>query len=388
MKRERVFNCFYIICISLILFLQSNCTNIKPDSKNIKLYIYENNNMQTKLKAELFIKQKPALILDEEAVHKVQLIQRKIDSFAIEIELSEQMSNELERITSVNVGKRLVFMSNAQLLFAPLILEAIKQGRIVVELSSIKKAEAENIAGYFSSSFEFIDNQPYSNYKLGPDLKKAYELRNKGEYDRAIKAFEQILKQNQKQNTKIGLYNEIALSYRLKSDESNAAETYRKLLSEPVNIDLNNYMIIAQAYFYLSQFEKKQQNTNISKNYFDKGIATLEYIIKKFPTTNSAEWASLTIGTYELLSGNIKEAQKRAIMAKRGDFNFKGQGYLLLGLCYEYQKEFGKAKKEYRHLIKNLPDSAESKIAQEFIKNLDNNKTNIEDFLNTLSLSI
>ena len=68
-------------------------------------------------------------------------------------------------------------------------------------------------------------------------------------------------------------------------------------------------MVIEQAYFYLSEFEKRQHNLNISNDYYNKSIATLEYIIKNFPVTKSAEWASLTIGTYELLRGNIKEAQ-------------------------------------------------------------------------------
>jgi tetratricopeptide (TPR) repeat protein len=382
MKKVRLISYFYIICFLLILFSQGNCNN--TTSNNIKLYIYENNNIQ-KLNSKLFITQKPVLVLDEKAIHKVQLIQRKKDSFAIEIELSKKIHNELEKITSVNIGKRLVFMSNTQLLFAPLILEAIQQGKIVIELPSMRKTDAEKIARYFSSSFEFISNELYISYKLNPDFKKAYEFRNRGEHDRAIEVFKQILKQKDKKSTKISLYNEIALSYRLKGDKYGAAKTYKQLINEPVNINLNNYMMIAQAYFYLSQFEKEQGNIDISKNYFNKGIAILEYIVKNFPTTKSAEWASLTIGTYELLRGNIIEAQNRAIIAKQGDF--KAQGYLLFGLCYEYQKEFEKARKEYKRLIKDLPNSDESKIAQEFIRNLDNNKTNIEEFLKTLSLS-
>ena len=183
-----------------------------------------------------------------------------------------------------------------------------------------------------------------------------------------------------RQNTKILLYNEIGLSHRLKGDELSAAETYKKLIREPVNIDLDNYKAVTQAHFYLWQFEKKQQNMDLSEDYFNKGIATLEYVIKSFPTVRSAEWASLTIGTYVLMRGNIQEAEKRAIMAKQGDF--KGQGYLLLGLSYEYEGKLGKAKEEYESLIKDYPDVEESKMAQDFIKNLDNNKTNIEEILN------
>lgn len=383
MKRTRVFSHFSIICIvSLILLVQVGCTITTPTFKNVTLYINETDDKQTKLDIELFIKQKPDLILDSDAVRKVRLIQRSEDEFALEIQLSELAIKEMKRITSVNIGKRLVFVSDSRMLFAPLIFEAIQQEKVVIDLPSIKKADAEKLAEYFSSSVEFLDNRPYRNDELDPDLKKAYDLRYKGEYDRAIKAFKQLLNQGMEYNKKVALYNEIALSFRLKSDESSAAETYKKLLSEPVNIDLYNYEIIAQAYFYLFQFEKMQHNIKVSEDYFDKGIATLDYIIKNFPVTKAAEWASLTIGTYELLRGNIKEAEKRAVMAKHGDF--KGQGYLLLGLCYEYQKKFGEAKEEYKRLIKNLPDAEESRIAQDFIKNLDRSETNIEGFLNAL----
>jgi len=341
--------------------------------------------MQIKLNAELFIKQKPALVLDKKAIHKVKLIQGREDNFAIEIELFKHLSNKLERITSENIGKRLVFISNDQILFAPLILETIKQKRIVIDLPPMRKTNAESIALHFSDSFEFFDDRAHKDEELDPDLKKAYELIDKGKYDKAIEALEQLLKLTKKSYTKIFIYNQLALCYRLKGDEPRSAETYRKLISEPVSIDVDNYMLIAQAYFYLSQLERRQQGINISQNYFDKGIATLKYIIKNFPTSRSAEWANLTIGIYELSRGNVKEAQKRAIMAKQGDI--KGQGYLLLGLSYEYQKKFEEAKEEYKHLIENLPEAEESKIALEFIKKINNNKTNIEEFLKTLSLS-
>lgn len=383
MKRVRVFNYFITICIvSLILLVQASCTITMPTLKNITLYIYETDDKQMKLDIESFIKQKPDLILDRDAIRKVGLIQRSEDEFVLEIHLSELVSKEMKRITSANIGKRLVFVSDHQILFAPLIFEAIQQEKVVVELPSTKKASAEKLAEYFSTSFEFLDNRPHNNNKLDSELRKAYEHRDKGKYDEAIKAFEQLLMQEMEYNAKTALYNEIALSYRLKSDESSAAEAYRRLLSKPVNIDLNNYKVIAQAYFYLFQLEKGQHNIKVAEDYFDKGIATLDYIIKNFPVTKAAEWASIGIGTYELLRGNIKEAEKRAVMAKHGDF--KGQGHLLLGLCYEYQKRFKEAKEEYKRLIKNFPDAEESKIAHDFIRNLDRNETNIEGFLNAL----
>ena len=275
-------------------------------------------------------------------------------------------------------------MSNAKILFAPIILEGIEQGKIVAELPAMKRIDAENVARHFRKDFEFTASQIYANQELSLDLQKAYAFRDKGEYKKAIEAFERLLKQNQSYNEKIALYNEIALCYRLKGDKHGAAEIYKKVVRDPVNIDLDNYMVIEQAYFYLSEFEKRQHNLNISNDYYNKSIATLEYIIKNFPVTKSAEWASLTIGTYELLRGNIKEAQKRAVIGKRGDY--KGQAYLLLGLCYEYQKKFEEAKKEYKSLIKNFPDVEESKVAHEFIENLDNNKTNIEEFFKMLNL--
>ena len=199
----------YLPFYFFLLILFSQCSgNATPAPSNISLYIYESNNRRTEPDVGLFIKQKPALIMDEESVQKVKLIQTRGDEFAIEIQLSEHVNGEMERITSANIGKRLVFMSDNRILFALLILQAVSQGRIVIELPSMKKADAENIARSFSSSFDFFDNQPYRKERVDPDLKKAYQLRDKGEYDKAIQLFEQVLKEKQRQNTKILLYNE------------------------------------------------------------------------------------------------------------------------------------------------------------------------------------
>ena len=368
----------------LIFFSQDTWSNAIPARTNISVYVFEGNNKRAESDATLFIKQKPALIMNEESIHEVNLIRRGRGEFGIEIELSPHVSGEIERITSTSIGKNLVFISDNRILFMPLILGPVQQGRLIIELPSMKKAEAENIARYFSSSFDFFDNHTCRKERLDPDLKEAYDLRDKCEYDKAIQLFEGVLKQKQDQNTKIVFLNEIAICQRLKGDRLSAAETYKKLIRERVDIDLNNYKVVVQAYFYLWRFEKEQQNIHLSENYFGKGIATLEYLIKCFPTVRSAESASLAIGTYELMRGNIKEAQKRAIIAKGGDF--KGQGYLLLGLCYEYQKKLQKAKKEYESLINDCPNIAETRIAQDLIKRLDNGKTNIDKILQSFSL--
>jgi tetratricopeptide (TPR) repeat protein len=375
-----------LVCLSAIfsslLIVQSCHTGAIPTPKTIKLYIYENDNKQIELNGQLLVEREPTFVLNRESIHKARLIQRGVGRFTLEIEVSEDVSSEIQRITSANIGKRLIFFADTRVLSAPLIFDAIRQGRFVIELSPLTKAEAENIAGYFASPVEFLDTRPFRDQEFDPTLKKAYELREKGEHDKAIEAFEQVIKHTPNYDTKFAIYNEIALCYRLKRDEESAAKTYRKLVSDPVRIDLNNYMIIAQSYFYLSQFETRRQKIIISEDLFNKGIATLEYIIKNFPTTRSADWASLTIGTYELSRGNIKEAQKRAILAIQGDFG--GQGYLLLGLCYEYQRKFGEAREEYQRLVENLPDAEETRVAHEFIKNLDANKPNIEKMLSIL----
>lgn len=376
MKKKQIFRRFRIISsVFWILLSQVSCNT--PNS-HISLYIFESNG-EGEPDINLLIKAKPDLILEKDDIRKVKLIQNSTDHFTIEVTLSEDVSNEIKEITSSNIGKRAVFISGSQMLFAPLILQSIEEGKIVVEVSPMKRAEAKNIASHFMKSFEFLDNQILDK-GLDSKLKMARELCEKQEYDKAFEIYEQLLKEKNKQpNTRTTLYNDIALCYRLKGDRYGAAETYKKLIDESVRIDLDNYVVISQAYVYLSQFEKRRNNIEGSKNYFDKGVEVLEYITKNFPMTQSAEWANLTICTYELYRGNIKEAQKRVLLAKRG--NLGAQGYLLLGLTYEYENKLKEAREEYESLIKKFPGSLESQQASELITNLDNGKGNLKGLL-------
>ncbi len=375
----RYLKSFYVmVTFSLALLAQDSC--IAAPSK-VSLYLLDGAG-PAKPDARLLLKERPAFILDPGEILAVRLIQHDSERFSIEVRLAENVIADLARITSANVGKRLIFISNSRILFSPLILGPIPGGNIVVELVSIKKKDAEDVAGHFGSTFEFYDHRTSRNEEHDVELKRAYEFMDSGDCDRAIEVFDQIVTQSKDHAKRIAIYNEIGICYRLKSDKSAAADTYRKLVSEPVSIDLDNYMIIAQAYLYLSQFEKAGGKGSKSHDYLDKGISTLEYVVKNFPATRSAEWANLTIGTYELLRGNIGEARKLATMVKRGDF--KAQGYLLVGLSYEYEKKYQIAREEYKSLVAEFPDAEESKIARDFIKKLDSNKANVDEFLSAL----
>jgi len=379
MKEQQILRHFSIITgIFLMLLSQVNC-NISDS--NISLYFFE-SNQKLEPDIKMFINTEPDLVLGKDDIRNVRLTQNSEDHFTIEVTLSENIGDEINEITSSNIGKRAVFISGTQILFAPLILESTKEDRIVVEMSPIKREEAKNIAGQFMRSFEFVDNRILDK-ELDFEVKKLHELCTREGYDKAAEKFEKFLKENNQQpNTRITLYNEIAVCYRLKGDRYSVAEAYKKLINERVSIDLDNYMAISQAYFYLSQFEKRRGNIERARSYFDEGVGVLEYIIKNYPTTQSAEWANLTICTYELLRGNIKEAQKRGIIAKRG--NLGAQGYLLLGLTYEYDNKLKEARREYESLIKEFPNTLESQQARELITNLDNGKSNLKGLLDAL----
>ncbi|MHA2343604.1 MAG: tetratricopeptide repeat protein [Candidatus Hodarchaeales archaeon] len=359
-----------------------NCSN--SADPNIKLYLYDTNDGKVEIISEILINQQPLLIIDKSSIEKVQLVKTKNNRFDILIEFDKHISNKLHKITYNNPGKRLVFISNGKILFAPVIAENFKKDKgdkIKILFADMSERKTNAFIKQFKSSIRVIDK--YNNYDgIEPELKKAYEFKDNGNYDEAIKIFKHLLKQSTKANTRVFLYNEIALCYRLNNDIASAEETYNALIQQQINIDLDNYEIISQAYFYLAKIAKRRQNLALNKDYLNKGILVLGQIINNYPNTRTSEWANVTIGIYELFRGNVTEAQKRAVLAKEG--SFENQGYLLSGLYYEYQKEFKKAIDEYKRLIKNFPNSAESKVARQFIENLDNNKTNIEEFLNTL----
>jgi len=60
-----------------------------------------------------------------------------------------------------------------------------------------------------------------------------------------------------------------------------------------------------------------------------------------------------------------------------------------MGLCYEYQRKFKEASDEYKVILGSPSCKTEEKeIAKEFIKNLKVKKTNIEEFMNAVLLSM
>jgi len=385
MKRVSSFTSLIIILpLSLAFILQSGCRSFSARPESVNLYIYGNHKKLAELDSKSFLHQKPVLVLQKGAVRSIKIIQRREDNFSIELQLSHDVGKQIENLTSANIGKRLVFMSKNEILMAPRILEAIKTGKIVVELPSTKKDDAERIARHFGRSIEFLSSRQNGERELDSNLKIAYAFREKRDCGGAVKATKRFLETSPSIHAKIAIYNEIALCYKLVSNKDGAAEAYRGLLDEAESVDLDNYLIITQANFYLSRFEQERKDTGKSRLYLDKAMQTLEAIIKQFPTTTSAEWANLTLASYELYRGNVEAARKRGVIAKQGEF--KAQGYLLLGLCYEFEKKFAEAREEYKALIRDLPEAKESKIAENMIKNLDINKTNVEDFLSALNV--
>lgn len=366
----------------LLAFLIININCRRAERIKIKLFIYENK--EEILSPELFYLKNPELILKTNSLKKVTLIQRGTNDFTLELEFSPECLDKLKLLMSLNKGKRLVFMIDKRILFSPLILGPLAQRRVVIELPKMEKTEAFSIVKYFGKHFEFYDIRPYKG--LDPELEKIYELRDAGETKEAIKRFFRLIEKAKDTNSRIFLFNEVALCHRLEGDLCRAGEIYKKIINETVDINLDNYKIISQAYFYLYRLEKSRKHVDLSEQYFNKGIEVLKSIINTFPLTDSAEEANLTIGGYSLLKGDIKEAEERAIIAKRG--LFKCQGYLLMGLCYEYKKKFKEALEEYKSILRLASCKEEMVIANEFIKNLEAKKTNVEEFLATMLINM
>jgi tetratricopeptide (TPR) repeat protein len=371
-----------LLVLLLIFLMNTGCK--KTESGDIKLFIYEVKKEEA-LSPDLFSKKVPDLILNRSSFQKVKLIQWGDNDFTLEIKLSKQEMDRIGLLMSKNEGKRLVFIRENRILISPVILGSLTKEKIVIELPEMEKKEAVSIIQCFRKEYEFFDARP--SKEIEKEVEKIYELRDKGEIEKAIEMFSKLIKKAKNPNEKIVFYNEIALCYILKGDYNRAGEIYKKIVNEIVNLDLDNYKIISQAYFYLYRLERFRKNKNLSEYYFKKGIETLEYIINSFPFTISAQEANLRIGGYFLLNGNIEEAEKRARIAKKGDF--RCQAYFLMGLCYEYQRKFKEASDEYKVILGSPSCKTEEKeIAKEFIKNLKVKKTNIEEFMNAILLSM
>jgi len=371
-----------LLVLLLIFLMHTGCK--KTESGDIKLFVHEIKKEEA-LSPELFSKKTPNLILNRSSIQKIKLIQWGENNFTLEMKLSKKEMDKIGLLMSKNEGKRLLFIRENRILISPVILGSLTQERIVIELPEMKKKEAVSIIQCFRKRYEFFDARPSKEFDK--EVEKIFELRDKGEIEKAIKIFSKLIEKAKNPNEKIAFYNEIALCYILKGDYNKAGEIYKKVVNEIVNPDLGNYKIISQAYFYLYRLERFRKNKNLSEQYFKRGIETLEYIINTFPLTISAQEANLRIGGYFLLKGNIEEAEKRARIAKKGDF--RCQAYFLMGLCYEHQSKFKDASNEYKVILDSPSCKTEEKeIAKEFIKNLQAKKTNIEEFMNAMLFSM
>jgi tetratricopeptide (TPR) repeat protein len=322
--------------------------------------------------AAVLNKQKPAMILKKSNIKKVELTRYNEKWFKLEIDLVGNYADELEKITSGNIGKRIAFVKGTKILLMPFVSGAVTKPVIVLEFSSGEQ-DAKNIAGNFDKSYIFIDKRPF----ISTDVKKVFELRDKREYDEAIKILKSTLNKTDNNEEKVYLYIALWTCYWTKKDYGNAAKAYQLLVKQPIAIDLTNYNTITQAYSYLIGFENKHGNTKKANDYAKKSIDIFKYIIKNYPLTIAAQSANLGIGGFELQNGNVKEAEKRALLAIRGDM--KTFGYLLLGACYEYQDKFKDAEKIYEKLIKDFPNSGTSLVAQEYLDSLKHNKSKVKE---------
>lgn len=370
----------FFISILLISFLivstKGNCDQ-SVSSKNISVYILEGSEQVQN--AAVLNKQKPTMMLKKSNIRKVELTRYKENLFELKIYLIGKDANELDKITSENIGRRIVFVKGgSKILFAPFILAAVKKPIIVVELS-ISEQDAKNIAGDFDKSFIFVNKQPFTSNLMSTDFKKAVELRDKREYDEAIKILEKSLNKTNNNEERVFLYREIFECYLLENDYGNAAKACQLLVKQPITIDLDNYFTITQAYRYLTLFENKHGDTKKAAYYAKESNDIFEYLINNYPLTPAAQSANLGIGELELQNGNVKAAEKRAILAIQGDMKtlYSYLGYMLLAACYEYQDKFKDAEKIYEKVIKEFPDYASA--AQMYLNSLKHNKSRVKE---------
>jgi len=362
--------------IAVILFIFINQTNCSTYNSNVLLYI-EPNNKEVEKEINKLLNSTPNLIIGSDSIEAVTVTQKSIDSFTLEVILTNDVKSDIKNITSTNIGNKLVFISNNNILLSPLILNPIDDGVIFIELSQVNKKNVLEIARQFKKSFKFVDNR-IANKQIDSKIKIARSLCESQKYNQAFKIYNNLLSES-KNNSKVHVYDEIALCYFLKGEESEGIKTFIKLINVPIDVDLDNYFVIYGAHFQIYLYEKEHMRLNIANTYLDRGIEILNHIIKQYPVTQSAQWANLGIATSELMRGNVYEAQLRIKEAKSGDFG--AEAYLLLGLTYEYDKKFKKAIKEYELLIDDYPNSAESQYAKHFITNINNNISNLDKYL-------
>ncbi|HGE71913.1 TPA: tetratricopeptide repeat protein [Candidatus Poribacteria bacterium] len=372
MSKKKLF--IFILLVSfLIVSTKGNCDQ-GVSSKDISVYIFESNEQVRD--AAVLNKQTPVMIIKKSNIKKVELTRYKEKLFKLKIDLIGNDGNELKKITSENIGKRIFFVKSSKILFAPFILAAVKIPIIVIELS-VSEQDAKDIAGDFDRSFVFINKQP----SVSAVIRKAEELINRREYDEALKIFKTTLNKTKSNDDKVFLYMGMFECYWLQKDYGNAAKAYQLLVKQPITIDLDNYFPITQAYQYLIGFENKHGNTKKAAYYAKKSNDISEYIINNYPLTPTARWANLGIGEFELRDGDVKDAEKRALLAIQADRKMLDYylGYMLLAACYEYQDKYKDAEKIYEKIIKDFPNGNCPVAAQWYLDSLKHNKSEIKE---------
>ena len=363
---------YILLVFSLVVPIQG-ISDQSTTSKDIPIYILEGSE-QVSQNAAALNKQKPAMILKQSNIKKVELTRYKEKVFKLTIDLLDNDADELEKITSRNIGKRIAFVKGSQILFSRFILAAVKKPEIVIELS-ISEQDAKDTASDFDKSFVFVNKQPFTSNLMSTAFKEALKLIDKREYDEAINILKRSLNKTNNNGERVFLYSEMWACYWSKKDYGNAAKAYQLLVQQPITIDLDNYNIITQAYNYLIGFENKHGDIKKAAYYANKSNEVFEYIINNYPLTFAAQVANIGIARAELQNGIIKDAEKRAFLAVQGDM--KALGYLLLAGCYEYQDKFENAEKIYQKIIKDFP--SESLVAQDYLNSLKHNKSEVKE---------
>ncbi len=359
---------FILSVFVLIVSIQGKC-NQSAAPKDISVYILEGSE-QVRQDAGLFNKHKPAMILKTNNIKKEELIRYNDRGYKLKIDLVRKYADEFNKITSENKGKRLAFVKGTKTLIWPFILGAVTRPVIVLEFSSSGQV-AKNIARNFCNSYIFIDKRPF----ISTVLKKAFELRNKREYNKAIIIIKSTLNKTNNNEERVYLYQQLFLCYWLKKDYGNAAKAYQLLVKQPITLDVTNYNIITQAYDYLIGFANKHGNTKKADYYTKKSINIFKYIINNYPLTSAAQWSNVRIAGIELYDGDIKAAKKRALLAIQGDV--KPMGYMLLAGCYEYQDKFKNAEEMYEKIIKDFPNISVG--AQGHLNSLKHHKSKVKE---------
>lgn len=197
----------------------------------------------------------------------------------------------------------------------------------------------------------------------------AYNLQLSEDFDGAIEYYNKITPDRDRTKFYSSLEN-IALIYINKGDNTNAAKTFDRIITES---DDNNLGI--EVYLWLSKHYLDTKDFNGALHILEKTQ------IKKNAEKHSKEIAYFRAEAYRQLEDYEKALTNyNIVLHEKGEDIFQGAAYIGKGLCYAYVKDFDRAKAEFEQALLEYPDDNTITMRARFeIANIENLKGNHEE---------